>query len=256
MDPTIERQHQILHLVKARRRTTIKDLAAKLDVSTATIRRDLKRITPEQSIVQTMNGGVEYRAATVESPVPEQAGKRVHEKIRIAEHVAALVEDYDDILVGPGSTALLVGRVLSGRTDVRFRLVTNQVVLALETAEVHNIDTVLLGGGLAQNQTVGYSEHSDYLDDCNRSHRLILSADGVDPAYGLTVFRDRFVPIMRKMIEASREIVLVADSAKLGQVFFATVADIKEIDMMITDRDAPEEIVRAIRSVGPTVHLV
>ncbi len=255
MEPTISRQHQILRLVKARRKSTIKELAERLGVSTATIRRDLRRIPPDQSIVQTINGGVEYRGTSVDSTAVERAGERIHEKIRIAERVAEMVQNYDDILVGPGSTALLVGRVLSGRTDVQFRLVTNQVALALETAEVANIDTVLLGGGLHQNQTLGYDQHHDYLDSCNNNHRLILSVDGVDTLYGLTTFHAEFVATTRKMIAASREVILVADSSKLGQVFFATVADIQTANILITDRDAPGEIVSAIRSAGPIVEL-
>lgn len=256
MEDAVRRQEQILQVIRARRRTTIKHLAETFDVSTATIRRDLKRIIPENNIVQTVNGGVEYREQLFDTPASEVMGEHVQEKIRIAEYVAGTVKDYDDLLIGPGSTTLFVGRILSGIAGVRFRIVTNQIELALETMDLENIETILLGGRLTRNHSIGYQQHKDYLDDCNPSHRLIFSADGIHPEHGLTLFETEFAPILRKMIAASQEVILVADGTKLGRVYFTTLCQLSIVDTLVTDDTAPTEIVEALRTQGVRVEVV
>lgn len=245
---------ELLNKIKVERRTTIDALSVFFGVSTATIRRDLKYLQQqEESVVQTVGGGVEYRGGFPREMHVDTMDLHVAEKIRIAEYLTETVREYDDLLVGPGTTTLLAGRILSGITDRRFRIITNSIELALETMDLPNIETVLLGGRLWKKHSLGYPEHADYLDNCNRTHKLILSTDGVDAEHGATIFETAYLPILRRMIAVSREVVLAVDSSKFGRVCFSTVLGLGELSTIVTDIGAPEPLVAEIRSRGVEV---
>lgn len=243
----------LLNTIKVERRTTIDALAENFGVSTATIRRDLKFLQEQENVVQTVGGGVEYRGGFTADAQIDTIDHHVPEKIRIAEYLTEIIDDYDDVLVGPGSTTLLAGRILSGITDRRFRIITNSVELALETMDLRNIETVLLGGRLWNKHSLGYPEHADYLDHCNRNHKMIFSADGVDPEHGATIFETAYAPILRKMIGVSREVVLAVDSSKVGRVCFTTVVEPQAISTVVTDSGAPADVVRGLERRGVRV---
>jgi DeoR/GlpR family transcriptional regulator of sugar metabolism len=249
----VKRITELLNKVKVERRTTIDALAGFFGVSTATVRRDLKELQQQEDVVQTVGGGVEYRGGLAGPESADTIDVHVPEKIRIAEYLTQLVGSFDDLLIGPGTTTLLAGRILSGITDRRFRIITNSIELALETMELANIETVLLGGRLWNKHSLGYPHHQDYLDHCNPTHKLIMSADGVDAEHGATIFETAYVPILRKMISVSQEVILAADSSKFDRVCFTTVVEAAELSIVVTDTGAPENAVRRLESRGVTV---
>lgn len=251
-----KRIEELLNKIKVERRTSLLALSEFFDVSTATIRRDLKRLQGVENVVQTLGGGVEYHGGIARDETVDTMDVNVSEKIRIAEFLIELINDYDDLLLGPGSTTLLVGRILSGITDRRFRIITNSLELALETMDLPNIETVLLGGVLRKKYSVGYPEHADYLDNCNRTHKLLISADGLDAEHGATIFESSYVPMLRRMITVSKEIVLAVDSSKIGRVSFTTLLKPEQLQMVVTDRGASERMVRQLEEKGAQVYCV
>jgi DeoR/GlpR family transcriptional regulator of sugar metabolism len=250
------RIEELLNKIKVERRTTLLALSEYFNVSTATIRRDLKRLQEVENVVQTLGGGVAYHGGITRDSTVDTMDVNVTEKIRIAEFLIDLINDFDDVLLGPGSTTLLVGRILSGITDRRFRIITNSLELALETMDLPNIETVLLGGVLRKKHSIGYPEHTDYLDNCNRTHKLIISADGLDAEHGATIFESSYVPILRRMITASKEIVLAVDSSKIGRVSFTTLLKPEQLEMVVTDYGASERMVKPLQEKGVEVHRV
>ena len=140
-----KRLDELLSRIRVEGATSLEKLSRYFGVSTATIRRDVKLLEQEQNIVQTVGGGILYRQSGDGAP---QSGdprvENIEEKIRIAEYCTELVEDHDEIIVGPGSTTFIVGRILSGIDDRRFRIITNSLELAIETSGVSNVETVIL----------------------------------------------------------------------------------------------------------------
>jgi DeoR/GlpR family transcriptional regulator of sugar metabolism len=57
------------------------------------------------------------------------------------------------------------------------------------------------------------------------------------------------------MVERARKVVVVADSSKLGQRGFSPVAPTKSINVVVTDDDADQQQINALRERGVTVIL-
>src|SRR5664279_2763892 len=128
-------------------------LAALLQVSSATIRRDLERLEREGALARTYGGAFLPRAAgkgaeSIESPFDEVVDKDAADKDRVAAAAAALVEDGQAVLLDIGTTTMRIARELRGRPVT---VITSSLAVldALRTETA--IDLVLLGGSVRRN---------------------------------------------------------------------------------------------------------
>jgi len=60
----------------------------------------------------------------------------------------------------------------------------------------------------------------------------------------------------RIMMKAAQKIIVLADSSKFGLRGFSKICDITEIDQIITDCEAPKQIVEELNDMGIEVTLV
>lgn len=251
-----DRLREILNKIRVEQQTSLEELARFFRVSTATIRRDIKVLEEKSAVVQTVGGRIIYQTEHTGAVDPGGIGRHVEEKIRIAEHCTELIRDHDDVLIGPGTTTFLAGKIISGIEDRRFRIITSSLELALEASAAPNLRTVVLGGEIWNKYVVGPQIGRGYFDECHRQHTMILSADGVDETQGITVFESRLVPMIDAMVSVSSRIILATDSSKFGKSCFNRVARFDQIRYLVTDRDAPADYVAMARRHGVDVRLV
>ncbi len=245
-----KRLENLLNKIRMDETTTLEGLSSFFGVSPATIRRDLKVLEDEHYILRTVGGGIVYKKDLGGSRSQPSNIPYIDEKIRIAEYCTEIVQDHDEIIVGPGVTTFLAGKILSGITDREFRVITNSLELALETTGIPNIHTVILGGEVHGRHSAGFEAHMDYFDSCHKRHKLLLSADGVDLVNGLTLSDSIFLAMLRKMIGVSTQIILAADSGKIGKVCFSPLADLTVVTRFVTDTGADDEFCAAVRKLG------
>ncbi|MCK5249631.1 MAG: DeoR/GlpR transcriptional regulator, partial [Spirochaetaceae bacterium] len=225
-------------------------------VSTATIRRDIKELEKKDAVIQTVGGGVLFQSEHTGALTPRSSTRAIEEKIRIAEYCTELVREQDDILIGPGTTTFLAGKIMSGITDRSFRIITNSLELAIETGAAPNIRTVILGGEIWNKHSVGPHSGNEYFADCHHHHTLLLSADGIDRQHGAAIFDTRLMAIIHEMIKVSDRVILAVDSGKFGLARYNRVADWDRIDILVTDKKAPEDDIEFLRNQGIEVVLV
>jgi DeoR family transcriptional regulator, aga operon transcriptional repressor len=80
--------------------------------------------------------------------------------------------------------------------------------------------------------------------------RLFLGVDGFDLERGITTHYEPEAMLNRKMVEAARQVVAITDSSKFGKICLHRIIALGELDMLITDRDAPAEIRQASEQLG------
>lgn len=250
------RRELLLNRLKIEQQSSIDELAMHFGVSTATIRRDIKELEKNDAVIQTVGGGVLLQNERSGAVANRAAGRAIVEKIRIAEYCTELVREQDDILIGPGTTTFLAGKIMSGITDRSFRIITNSLELALETNESRNIRTVILGGEVWNRHSVGPLGGHAYFANCHRQHTLLLSADGVDRNNGVSFFETQLMPVIQQMIAVSNRIILAVDSSKFGRSRFNRVVDWDKIDLLVTDDAAPVEDLAFLRANGVEVVVV
>ncbi len=227
-----DRRHRILELLKEQGVVRVLDLSQQFEVSVLTIRRDLD-LLEKKGLLERSHGGAVLRQSMQEEPLFTQKQQRhTSQKQSIAGKAAEMVSDGDVVFINSGSTTLEVIRLLLHK---RITIITNNIAAAV-LADTGSCDVLLLGGTYrSQSQSVS----GDFaLQQLNRlyANKAVIGVDGVSVKKGLTTPIMQEAETGRAMMEQTLgQIIVVADSRKIGVVSTFKTADIRDIDVLITD---------------------
>ncbi len=246
-----ERLNVILDRVSADGSVAVADLARELDVSEATVRRDLQALTRDRLLVRT-HGGALARDSGEEVPSRLKAVRQQDEKRRIGQAAAALVPDGAVVGLSGGTTSLELAKALSGRRGLT--IVTNAVDLAAQLAGQPETHVISIGGIVRRSlEAVGPAAE----EMLTRYHldTVFVGVDGLSADAGCTTFDEMEAQTDRAFLQQARRRVVVADSSKLGLVTFARIASLDEVTDLVTDSGADPEQVASIERAGVRVVL-
>ena len=227
-----ERHKYILDKLNKYGFVRITDVANELGVTKVTIRKDVK-ILESKGLLYKVHGSA--RPAN-----PHVADLDVHVKDNInrdakrliAQRAVELLDDNDSIIIASGST------IYSFAEEIKMR-------------QWHhlNIVTPFLRLGVLLN------EASRSLDDCICS-KLFFGVDGIDLEHGITTSTLDEAKLTRKMMKASSQNIVLADSSKFGQRGFGRICALEDIDVIITDDGIPEQMVTIVEEAGVDLIIV
>jgi DeoR family transcriptional regulator of aga operon len=248
-----ERLGHILEHLAGNGSVSVTDVAAELDVSAATIRRDLELLQAQRLLARTHGGAVAH-GVLYELPLRYKGARNQQQKVRIAREAASLVSEGTAIGLTGGTTTTEVARSLADRQ--RITVVTNALNIASELAVRPNLKLVVTGG-VARSESyelVGpLAEQS--LADLNLDI-VFIGVDGIDPEAGLTTHHEVEAHTNRALLQRTPRVVVVADSSKIGRVAFARICEIERVSEMITDSGADRALVDRVRESGVRVTMV
>lgn len=239
----------------------VEDLARDLDVSAATIRRDLDHLAEQQLLTRTRGGAVANNVA-YDLPLRYKTARHASEKERIGKAAAALVSRGAVIGLNGGTTTTEIGRALAIRPDFAqsdepgVTVVTNALNIANELAVRPHVKIVVTGG-VARPQSFELSGPlaTRILDEITLDI-IFLGVDAVDPLRGAYAHHEGEASINRLMTQRARQVVCIADSSKLGKHAFAQICPTSAISILITDSEASAETVAAFEAEGVDVRIV
>ena len=233
----------------------VTDLSKQFGVSEVTVRGDLQALARQGKLIRTHGGAVPVASGAAEELKLERR-KRQHpqEKSAIGAAAAALVEKGDAIYLDGSSTALAIARHLKDHQLVT--VLTSSLAVAQELMDAAGV-TVVLPGGTVQKETASLIDADGlaYFDKFN-IQKCFFGAHGLAIPEGLTDISADVAVVKRALVSRCREIIAIIDASKWGRVGLATFAAIDEIDQIITDRDAPQDLVQQVRAAGVRVELV
>jgi DeoR/GlpR family transcriptional regulator of sugar metabolism len=89
-----------------------------------------------------------------------------------------------------------------------------------------------------------------------RFDTCVMGPCGIDARAGVTTHLLAETAVKRAAAQASQRVIAVADSSKLGRVAFGHVCDLDDIDILVTDTDADQQMVDELRAAGVDVRCV
>jgi DeoR family transcriptional regulator of aga operon len=248
-----DRLGAILERLAGNGSVSVTDIAADLDVSAATIRRDLELLQSQRLLARTHGGAIAH-GVLYELPLRYKSARNQQQKVRIAREAAARVADGTAVGLTGGTTTTEVARNLADRQ--RITVVTNALNIASELAVRPNLKLVVTGG-VARSESyelVGpLAEQS--LADLNLDV-VFIGVDGIDPDAGLTTHHEVEARTNRSLLERTHRVIVVADSSKIGLVAFARICPLSSVTEMITDTGADAEVLERIAEAGVQVTTV
>src|SRR5207245_5318371 len=121
-----------------------------------------------------------------------------------------------------GPTTIEIAKRLPENAEIT--VVTCALNVALEAGARAGTTVIVCGGVLNPRTLSVVGHHVDGILAELNAHRLFLATYGVDLAKGLTDRNVASAQTKRALIAAAREVVLVCDSSKIGEVAPITVA--------------------------------
>ncbi|MEU1038603.1 DeoR/GlpR family DNA-binding transcription regulator [Streptomyces sp. NPDC005551] len=247
----------LLELLVERGRLDVEQAAAELEVSAATIRRDLDQLAEQQMLVRTRGGAVVH-GVSYELPLRYKTARRAPEKQRIAEAVADLVTPGEAVGLTGGTTTTEVARALSVRPDLAsgspaLTVVTNALNIANELA-VRPQFKIVVTGGVARPSS--YELIGPLADGVLGQITLDVAVLGVvafDAEHGAAAHDEAEAAINRLLCERAERVIVAADSSKLGQRAFARICAADAVDILVTDTAVAGETVRRFEEAGVEV---
>jgi DeoR family transcriptional regulator, aga operon transcriptional repressor len=229
------------------------EIARELEVSSATVRRDL-RLLEGQRLLGRIHGGAVPQGVLYELPLRYKSTRQPEQKRRIAREAATRVLDGWAIGLTGGTTTTEVARALVDQP--RLTIVTNALNIASEIAVRPNLKLVVTGGvARAESYELVGPIAEASLEGLNLD-MVFLSVDGISPDAGLTTHHEIEAGTDRALIERASRVTVVADSSKIGKVAFARICELGDIDELITDDGVDRAAVAALEDRGVTVTTV
>lgn len=233
-------RHELILTELARRGTvSAQDLAALLNTSLATIRRDIAELD-SRNAVQRTHGGASLPKGHEELPFDAKVMSYLPEKRRIGAHAGSLIEAGSMVGLGGGTTVM---QIIPAIRRLRLKLVTTAVNVALELRDANEVEVMLTGGILRRRtaEVVGHVAEST-LRDFNFDV-AIIGVDGIDGIGGLSTYDPSEAYVNRVLLEQAREVWIVADHSKFGQVRPAIIYPLAKVTRIITDTAASDEMI-------------
>lgn len=255
--PAEMRREHILAFVQSRDFVRVSDLSAKFGVSEVTVRGDLDTLAERGQIRRIRGGAMPRPLPQPERSFEEMQAARVDEKTWIGELAASLVSHGETVILDVGTTTTAVARALARRDDLYDIVVfTNSLTIALELeSAILRFTVVVTGGTLRPMQHSLVDPLGGLILERINARTVFLGCNGIDPNGGITNINLPEAEIKRRMLQAARQRVVVADGSKVGRIELAYLCSIDEIDLLITDNSADPAILSALRERGLQVML-
>ncbi|HEY5835869.1 DeoR/GlpR family DNA-binding transcription regulator [Streptomyces sp.] len=262
-----ERWTALLDLLADRGRLEVDEAALALQVSTATIRRDLDRLAEQRMLTRTRGGAVAH-GVSYELPLRYRTARHASQKQRIGKAAASMVEAGEVVGLTGGTTTTEVARALALRGDLAsdgghgaprqpvLTVVTNALNIANELVIRPQIKIVVTGG-VARPQS--YELTGPLAGGVLREITLdtaVLGIDALDPEQGAYAHHEDEASINRQLAERAHRVIVAADSSKIGRRAFARICDIETVDALVTDQEISAEAVGRFKEAGVAVTTV
>ncbi len=231
---------------------TVDEVAERYSVSADTIRRDFGRLAKDPGVRRT-HGGLLLNRHDNDSTLAERRLRASSEKYAIARAAAALVQDFDTIALDAGSTTALMVDEIAAR-DVT--VITYSVEIAARAIQRDNLNVYIAGGAVRKTTASIVGDDAIQMIRSLQAARSFIGANGVSILHGLMTPNYHEASVKRALLEIGQINVLLADSSKLERRALVRFGDLSQIDLLLTDEEAPDDFVHAARLQARSVYLV
>lgn len=244
------RQVHIMELLRQRGFYATAELAAELNVSDMTIRRDVRPLAA-QGAVRVVHGGVGlphggmYTSGFSSRIEAESAGKNA-----VAQAALSLVHQGDALVIDAGTTCLALAQALA--PSFAGKIVTHSVPVLQRTLTLPSARTVGLGGELLHDSQAFVGDSAVTALRSLRADTAFVGLTALD-AGGLYIERELERSIKCAVMESARKVVVLACASKIGHTALVRLGGLEGMDVLITDAPVPSEVVRTLRRARVTL---
>lgn len=235
-----ERKRLILEWLQEGFTVRVPELGRRLEVSEATVRRDLQEMEEEGLLRRTHGGAMLLRAglAGLEMSFQQKEDRFLPEKKAIAAFAASLVRPGEVILLDAGTTTLELARALP---PLELTVATNSMEVAGVFRDIEQVEVWLLGGLWRKGTRSLVGPMTNRLLRELHFDKVFLAANALDAEKGVMTPNTLEAETKQHMVRAGREVFLLADHSKWGRCSTCRICGWEDLDGVILDGGASRE---------------
>ena len=245
-----DRRNQIVEMLNQQQTVKNSDLMERFGISIETVRRDLAYLE-EQGILERIYGGaVKKTYRSTEPMYASREKENEQEKRAIARAAAKMIGPKDTVFLDLGTTVLFLAEEIG--MDQELTVFTNALRTAVVLSEKPGCQVIIPGGTLRSHElSVSGSLAEENMRRFNVDKAFIGGAGVTEN--GITDFHIGEAELRRQIIANARQVIVLADYSKFGIRAVSNVCAMKDVDVLITDEKAPEQMLEVLEKNGVSV---
>ena len=241
-----ERQKRIEEYLLKTEFASLEELSEQVDASVSTVRRDVSVLEAKGTLQRTHGGARLLDPRTDEFTFSARDTHQLAEKEAIGKACAELILPNQTVIIDAGTTVYHVARHLESKTP---QIITNSLPVANLFSAANKLEVVVSGGVIYPRLGVLVGPLAVEAFSKIRADVAIMSAggltlDGISNSHGL------LIEIQRAMINAARKVIFCFDHSKCGRQSLSRLCDLEVPDVIVMDKAAPADMIRALRKRG------
>lgn len=244
----IQRENQIIELLKETTYATVDYLSQKLFISPSSIRRDLTKLE-NRGLVKRSHGGVSLLSAQPGmAPFSIRLQENKREKVAIVREASKIIKPGSSIFIDSSTTALNFSTFLT--SDMNLTIFTNNITLAHLLASKH-IPTYCIGGLVSDCNDV-ITTGSFALEMLNNIYADLffftsaaLSEDGI-----ITDTNENETAIRKMMLSHSQEKVFLCPYNRFSLTASYKLTDVSNLDYIVSEKKLPDSFMNKYNDIS------
>lgn len=236
-----ERYRVIIRELEIKNKINVVDLAAKLNVTPETIRKDLSVLEQKKKLRRIHGGAIQYFGLIKEPHFNKKVGISHNQKKLIGEAAATFIMNGETVALDVGTTTLHIASSIKNVKNVT--IVTNSLAAAeilnnrLEN-QLFDGKVIVLGGTTDPLQRSITGSLTNHLLEHFYFDKAFISCGGISKE-GICDFNIDEATASSIMMKRSRHVYVVTDSSKINQKALFHIGSFSSIDCVITDQEMP-----------------
>lgn len=230
----IERQEQILQLLKQKEALRVGQIAKALYTSEATVRRDLAYME-KQGLVRRVYGGVLLERQNL--PLDLRLNEHTSAKKEIAERASKLLFEGCSVFLDASSTA---AHLLPHLMEFDHLTVITNSHRAIETLRQSHLDFIGTGGRMIQTNQAYAGPIAEATLENLYVDLAFFSSQGVGEDGEITDYSEEETALRRVLLRRAKKTVFLCDSSKVGKKYLYRLGNLADMSEVITDSAFPE----------------
>ncbi len=233
MQPDISaRQHVIMDYIREHGSVQVDQLAAHLQVTPQTIRRDLNQLY-DMEFVKRVRGGAVIKNTVENLGYGARKILMADEKTEIARITAGIISNNSSLYINLGTTTERVAEFLTGHVSIL--VITNNINVASILWPLRNVEVMIAGGMIRQSDGGIVGPATEEFVDRFKPDYAIIGCSALDSSGEILDYDLREVRVTQAIIRQARSVILVTDSMKLERSAPVKVGTLRDIDTLVTD---------------------
>tara|TARA_Y100000389_G_scaffold196193_1_gene228728 strand:+ start:67 stop:894 length:828 start_codon:yes stop_codon:yes gene_type:complete len=233
-----DRWSRILKLITSNNVTSIESLSDSLNVSHATIRRDLNKLDEIQQLKRVRGGAIalnnnqkEYHSLLGQADHSQSSVSNAAEKAAIGKKAASLLENGEAVIIDGGTTTVQLANAINTKN---LNILTTSISIMNALFGKPHLRIMITGGEVFQEQKVILNPYGDSIISKFSASKIFLGAQAITEK-GLLQTDPLLVHYEQDLINRAEEVIVLADSTKFEVKGSLIVCELDRIHKIVTD---------------------